>query len=288
MMWFIFALIAALSAASSRTLIKLTSRDREETILFLRYLFAVPFALLMIPLFGIPVIGPWFWPAIIIGCMLDVTVSVMIINAIDHSDMSKSIPFIAFTPMFLLLTGFLILGEVPSYMGITGVMVIVVGAYALKMKMHESGPLEPFRRLFRERWSRYMLVTAFLMAVAGPVFKVAIIESSPAFILAVSFPLCLMFSLSYAFLKKDFQLVPNNSKMLVETFLLGVTLFITSIAFNFAVVDGLVPYVVSIKRLSIFFSVLIGTIWFREKHGLHNIIAGTIMVIGAMLIGIFS
>jgi len=265
---------------------KITKKEGVDTVVLSRFVFALIPTLAILPFFGIPIIGPLFWPAVIVACVLDVAATTLMIKALDHSAMSRSIPLLAFSPAFVLITGTIILGEFPTIIGIFGVLVVVLGAYVLKLKLHSGHHLEPFRRLVREKWARYMLVASIIMALAAPTFKTVVINSSPIFAMAVSFPICIAYTLVFTWIRREKVHIPTEPKRLIPLVLLGLSLFSAAILVNMAFVTGIASYIVSIKRLSIFFNVLIGTLIFKESHAKQSIIAGLIMVLGAIIIGL--
>ena len=52
-------------------------------------------------------------------------------RAMQLSPVSLSVPYLAFTPMLLLVTSYFLLGERPSWRGVLGVVVMTAGAYGL-------------------------------------------------------------------------------------------------------------------------------------------------------------
>ena len=66
------------------------------------------------------------------------------LKAIQVSPLGLTMPFLAFTPLFVIGTAWLFLGEVPSAAGVGGVVLVVAGAYALNL--HQAGGDGP--RLF--------------------------------------------------------------------------------------------------------------------------------------------
>jgi len=98
-------------------------------------------------------------------------------------------------------------------------------------------------------------------------------------------PLSAFFVIALTWIKREKVVIPTEPRRLLPLVLLGLSLFFLAITANTAFLTGPASYVVSIKRLSIFFNVLIGIVIFKEKHAVHSIIAGAIMVIGAILIG---
>ncbi len=85
------------------------------------------------------------------------------LRALQVSPISYCVPFLAFTPLFLLPTGIIFLHESVSGGMVTGVGLVVAGALVMNRQMFARGPLEPLRAIFRQRGSRYMLIVALLL-----------------------------------------------------------------------------------------------------------------------------
>ena len=58
------------------------------------------------------------------------------------------------TPLFLLITSPIILGEFPGFLGVVGIVFIVAGSYVLHLKSHRNNFWDPFRCLIREKGLR--------------------------------------------------------------------------------------------------------------------------------------
>ena len=102
-------------------------------------------------------------------------------KAIKVSPLSLTIPFLSFTPVFMILTGFLVLGEVPNKWGVFGIGFVVAGSYALHSAEVTHGYLAPFRAIFKEPGSWLMLIVSLLYSVLAVLGKKAIQHSSPVF-----------------------------------------------------------------------------------------------------------
>lgn len=55
-------------------------------------------------------------------------------RALSISPISLTVPYLSFTPAVLLLTAFLLLGEVPSFFGVCGVTIVAFGGYLLSLR----------------------------------------------------------------------------------------------------------------------------------------------------------
>ena len=240
--------------------------------------------------------------------------TVLYMKALRYSDLSISVPMLTFTPLFLLVTSPLILGEFPSLLGLLGIFLIVSGSYLLNIKEWKQGYLAPFKALFRERGPKLMLIVAFLWSITSNYDKVGALNSSPIiWILAVNLfiaicmiPLILKYSLTSSQEisvlspasqktsglspsskirssrdKNNIVLIQQNIKILV---IMGILSTLTSIFQIYAITLTLVAYVIAIKRTSVVFSVLWGHYIFHEKGVKERLLGASIMVLGVVLI----
>jgi len=163
MCWLPLALASAILTATknviTRRLVFLTD---TETIIYAEFLLSSLFTFVLVLFTGVPEIKPAFYYSISIASIIDVIAVVFFVKAIASAQLAKTIPLVAFTPIFLIGTSFVILGELPSFFGLMGIVVIVFGAYLLKLESIRTGLLEPIKCLWRDKSSRYMLLAAFL------------------------------------------------------------------------------------------------------------------------------
>ena len=245
--------------------------------------FALPFLLPLVFIFGIPHLGSNFWIALIIDGVLNVFTIILYMRAIKVSDLSITVPLVAFTPMFLLITSPLILGEFPTPLGVVGVLLIVFGSYLLNITKISDGLLGPFKALLRKKGPKLMLFVAFLFSITSNIDKIGVQNSSPIF-WAFSINLFVMLAIiPLIFFKSDhdFSSIKTDFKVL---FPIGFFSALTIIFQMIAISLTLVAYVISIKRVSVVFGVLWGRFVFKEK-GIKERLAGTsVMVLGVALI----
>jgi len=162
----------------------------------------------------------------------------------------------------------------------------VAGSYLFHVESSRQSFWQPFRMMFQDKGSRYMLGTAFGFSLAIPFFKNAILNSSALFALGVTLSFSTLLLLTYHLLLRRRSLndiLPGKQarKILIG---LGVTVFCVALSVNLAFTTGLVSYVVSIKRLSILLNIVIGFLFFQEQGLRRNLSAGGIMLLGALLI----
>lgn len=284
MIWIIFATLTALfesfkDVASKRGLKTLD----EYVVAWSMIFFTLP---LMFPLLGIieiPQLGKNFIWALLAGGTFNVISMLLYIRAIKLADLSLAVPLVTFTPLFLLVTSPLIVGERPTAMDAVGIVCIVIGSYILNLNKQQQGYFAPFRALLKEKGSQLMLLVAFIWSLSSTIDKVGVQNSSPTFwaIANYSYIAAGMFPIMLYKSRNSLQQVSQNLPTLVPIgFLQGLVVLCQMQAISLT----LVAHVISIKRMSALLSVIWGHLIFKEK-GLKERAAGaTIMVMGVLFI----
>jgi len=204
-------------------------------------------------------------------------------RAIKSSELSITVPMVAFSPLFLLITSPILLGEFPSHAGLAGIVLIVAGSYLLHINKISGGLFAPIKALFENPGPRYMMLVALIWSITANFDKIGVMNSSPMF---WSFSLALFLSISmfpialitnrnlFGTLKKNFfRLLP------IGLFQSGAMLF-HMVAVQFA----LVAYVVAIKRSSTALGVVWGALFLKEKNMKQKLLGVSIMLGGVVLI----
>ncbi len=308
MLWVFLALIGAVSNAAYFILIKnyITTRD-PGVLTALGFLFS---ALLLIAISGtrgFPALGPAWYSAVIISGILNIIGLSLVFRAMESSDLSLSMPMLSFTPVFLIGTSYLLLHEVPSMAGIAGICIIVSGSYVLNIAAEHEHILDPVLSMIRNRGSWYMLIVAFLFAASVNYDKIAMLNSDP--FLGMAFTL-LIISIAFGIFTlvsgtatgrsirpgRDGAAFPASlpgagfsfRPYIIPAFLTGILVSAECVSINYAYTLQIAPYVIAIKRLSIIFMVLYGTVICAEDEIRVRILGSVMMVGGAVIILLFA
>jgi drug/metabolite transporter (DMT)-like permease len=193
-------------------------------------------------------------------------------SAIKVSPLSLSLPMLSFSPVLLLFTSRVMLGEELPGMGILGVFMVFVGSYILNISRIKAGLLEPIKAIFKERGSVYILIVVLIWSITANLDKMGVSSSSPIFWsfsmslgLGVLGLLALKLRISFNF--------PFLYLSLADTL---------STLFHMIAISLIpVPYVISVKRLSVLFSSLWGIIFLGESANLIGIL---FMILGGIII----
>lgn len=234
---------------------------------------------------GMPPLGDDFFAALASGVGLNLVAVTLYMRAIKASDLSLTLPMLTFTPLFMLATSPLMLGEFPDIWGGLGIIMIVSGAYALHVGRGGRGILAPFRVLWSEPGPRIMLLVAFLWSFSANLDKIGVINSSPAFWL-FSFFVAMTLGLTPLVLLRSHRPLTQIRHNFKGLFFVGVFGALALILQMWALTLTLAAYVISVKRMSVVFGVLFGHFLFGEKGLARRLICAAMMVAGVALISL--
>lgn len=283
MMWIPLAFGVALFDSLKNVLAKRTLKNIDEYVVAWSNSFFSAIFLIPILLFGLPEIKPMFLVGLIVSGTLNVAALVFFMKSIKSGDLSNTVPLTTISPLLLLITSPLIVGEFPSFKGILGMISIVIGAYLLNFKKDDKDFFAPFRAIVKEKGPRYMLIVVLIWAVTANFDKIGVVNSSPLFYsFAVQLYIgILMLVFVIPRFKKNPQTFNQNLKALVGV---GILSTLTIICHMLAISMTIVPYVISIKRTNSILSVIFGRIFFKEGHLQERLFAAILMFIGVLLI----
>jgi uncharacterized membrane protein len=284
MIWFVYSFLAAFFESMKDVFSKKSLKNIDEYIVSWSFwFFSLPFLLPLLFIIDIPALGNRFWIALLIGGSLDAVTSILYMKAIKYSDLSLTVPMVAFTPLFLLLTSPLIVAEYASPLGLMGLLLIVLGSYTLNIKDIHGGFFAPFKALWKQKGPKLMLLVSFIWSITSNIDKVGVQNSSPIFwpVAVNSFVTIVMLPLV---LHRSGRNVKHISMSYLTLVLVGMFSALTAIFQMMAITMTLVAYVISIKRTSTIMSVLFGYLIFKETNIKERLLGVIIMVIGVLLI----
>ncbi|MEE9514879.1 MAG: DMT family transporter, partial [Candidatus Brocadiales bacterium] len=185
MTWFHYSIISAFFTANSVAISKKALEGSDVyTVAWVRYGYALPFLLCMLAFTEIPPLDSVFFLVNLIQVPLNGLAIVLYIRAIKYSPLSLTLPYLALTPVFLIGTSYVMLGERPDSSGLIGILFVALGAYLLNVRATREGLLGPLRAILDEEGSLLMIGVAFIYSITGNLSKIAILHSSPTFFAA--------------------------------------------------------------------------------------------------------
>jgi drug/metabolite transporter (DMT)-like permease len=227
----------------------------------------------------------WGWVAILMP--LEILAMWLYMQAIRESPLSLTLPYLAFTPVFNVLTGYLLIGEQVSPTGFAGILLVVCGAWLLNLKAARNGTgwsiLAPFRAIARERGSRLMLITAALYSLTSVLGKAALLYVTPGFFgsfyfVALGGVTVLLFGSRNI---GNWRALGRHPRAHLA---IGACMAIMVVTHFYAIEHIEVAYMIAVKRTSLLFGMLYGAWLFHEQGLSRNLAAGALMIFGVFLI----
>jgi drug/metabolite transporter (DMT)-like permease len=288
MLWLPLSLMAAFSLATVDAMTKrFFSGLMPYEMAMIRLVYTVPW--LAGSLFFIPLARPdsTYFMAIAAAAPLEICAMYCYMMAIKTSPLSLTLPFLAFTPAFIILTGKIFLGENLNPNGIAGIILIVVGSYCLNISSIKGGLFEPIKAVLNEPGSRLMLLVSFIYSITSVLGKIGVIHSNPYFFGCTYFIALTLLMTALMPLMPEISLRRLTSLPL-KGMAIGAIYAVMVFCHMLAISQVETAYMVSVKRTSLLFGILYGAWWFREKKIGERMFGAVIMLLGVFLIGFFS
>ncbi|EGB13944.1 protein of unknown function DUF6 transmembrane [Pseudodesulfovibrio mercurii] len=288
MTWFLLSVGAAFFMASNSAFIKRFFSDLSPwEMSLIPYFYGLPLFLAALMFIDIPPIGPDFLPSLAWVLPLLMISIVLYYRAIHVSPLSLTLPFLSFTPVFVLFTGGLILDESLKPQGILGMLLVVAGGYVLNLDSARYGLLGPVKAIWKEPGSALMLVVAVLFGLTSVGGKVIILNSSPMFAAVVIFALYGVL-LTLILLATGKASLKNLTRKPLLGAVAGLIVFAEAACHNTAMTMTAAAYMITIKRTAGIFSVLYGWLLFKETGIRFRLIGTIIMTTGAAVIALWG
>jgi len=288
MEWFWITLLCAFSYATADMLTKrLLSGCSARELVVVRFL--APGVLLLPVLVAFPpqqIAAPfWWWLAGLLP--LEIFAMWLYMQAIRTSPLSQTLPYLAFTPVFAVLTAWLLLGETVTAKGMAGICLVVAGAWLLNLPNNRTrgGPLHHrlLAAIAHERGSQLMLAVAAIYSLTSVMGKGAMQYVAPLTFGALYFAILGVASLA-VFSIGD----PGVGRILwrrpAAALLVGAAMAVMALTHFIAINQVEVAYMLTVKRASLLFGILYGALLFGEPRLRANLAWGGLMLAGVALI----
>ena len=284
--WVFLALISAFTLATSDALTKKAlAQTNEYLVAWFRLLFSIPLLLLFWIFVPVPKLDMQFYKAFAFALPLEIIALVLYIKALRISPLSLTLPFLSLTPVFLILSSYLILGERVSFQGSIGIIFITAGGYTLNLHELRRGIFEPFKAITREKGSILMIGVALIYSITSSLGKMAIEHSSALFFGITYFiAVTVIFAPIALWMGRTEKKIFISEKQFKGLMLPGIFYSIMIISHMVAISLTKVAYMISVKRTSLMIGIIYGYLLFKEKNIRERISGAVLMFIGFVMI----
>ena len=284
-MGFLVAIANAAAVSFQDVLVKKLTGENKFFLIWARVAGALPALALLVTVFGFWSIPPWpFWMLIVgVSAPLEVLAFWLGYTALQKMPLSLAAPLHGFTGVFLIPVGYFILGEVPSIIGLAGVLSVFAGASFLGRGGPKGGLAGSFRNVLATPGSWAILAAAFIVTVPISIAKISFRYAPPLLTAFYITAAVALFLLPLAFYGGIGVRIRGNGRLIIGSALISAVSF----SLHYTGLSLLqAAYFISTKRLSILFNVLYGKMFFREDHTRERLIGALLMVAGVILIAL--
>jgi drug/metabolite transporter (DMT)-like permease len=285
--WFFWGLGSAVGLATSDALMKRFFTDLSPYgMVLLRLGYTVPILTIGWLWTSVPELSPQFLLVVALALPLETAAALLYMLALKSAPLSVCTPIMAFTPIFLIVTGWLLLHEALNYWGILGIVGIALGSYLINAQERHQGWLAPWTALWRLPGSRWMLMAAGLYAITSALGKLAVLYSAPTFF-GIFYP-TIFSGVMLAGYPWSSRPGGQMTKRPLWGLLVGSCMAASILCHFHGISLAPAAYLIALKRTSLLFSVLYGGLWLGEGQLRSRLTGAGCMVAGVLLITIWG
>jgi len=285
--WHILALTSAFfSAAAAIAEKKVLFKEKA---LHFSVLFAVFNFLLAIPFFffiNYSLLTSSGLLVVFIKSIFESLAFLCVMIGLKNLEISNALPLLVLTPGLVAIFAFLTLGEALTGIEILGIIFLLLGTYLLQLRLRQKF-LDPWKAFFKSK-GYYYIIAALILFTTTSILDKAVLKNFKV-------PLNAFMGFQHLFLAiifLSFIIFSGKSKGMKSTIKHSWTIILLISIFTIiyrytqynAVKLAPVALVISIKRISVFFAIIIGGRMFRDHNLVQRAIATLIMLVGAVMV----
>lgn len=282
MLWFGLSVGSALFQVLRNMVMKRLGHALDETInVWGRFTFILPFAAIPLVVEGLPEVQSGVYWYCLLFAITQITGTQCLAVALKVAEISLVTALWKLSVVLLVVWGYLFLGERPSPLGLTGVLVCVAGVYLLNVSRARVSIWAPLVSLVRDRGQRYTLGAALFYAPSVVFIKKIALLSSPSFAVFMGYLFCAVLVTPWAVYRsaRHFRQIGGHWLGFVG---LGAFAALSTQLGTTAYTLTVSSYVETVKQIEILLALLIGYVVFGEGARIRQIWLGCLV----MLLGI--
>lgn len=273
MVWFVLAFIGGLLETAFYSIYKKhAGKANLDEFSAASYFFAGVIALAVSIFYGIPQITGTFLAVMAVYILLNSFFVILYQRALELSDISLVLPILSLTPAFQIVVSSFFGGFVSPF-GAFGILILVFGIFLTNYT----------KKISLEKGVIIMIFGALVAAVLNDLNKITIIYSDVIFAAALSY-----LGLGIFFFAKTGFATTQLRKRFRWLLSAGMILAAAGLILNIALLIGIVPYVISLKRLGLVSGSSVAGRFFGEKHLMLRLAGGIVMVLGTAIILLYG
>lgn len=284
--WFLLASLSAIllgfnSIVQKKVLIKEYASAFLSAAQILMFLMAVP--LLFTAKVYFPDLG--IFVLITIKCLFYVLFITFTMLALRKMEVSEFAPLTNFSPIFLLIMSFFLLGERLTSIKLIGVILIVLGGYFLELR---DGWASPFKKLKNNKHLQFLFLGLFSASVSALldkyILRVINVETFIFHQRLITAVFLILVSIIFYDGIKDIARVYKRSFawVFLASFFYAAGDYVYSMAV--AIPAAMISLIIPIKRMGNLIPTISGGVFFKEKNITIKTVSCLVMILGVYLI----
>lgn len=232
-------------------------------------------------------IEPRFFLIIFVAGTLGAAAFLFLAKAIRHLPISSVYPLLNFGPALSALLAFIFLGEKITLLQLGGIILLIIGAYALEVDHSLSNLKKPLIRFLKSRYMHFIFLALLLYGITSVIDRYVLTNGVSIFtyIFLAHVTIAIVMLLFIIVYHDGFKGVVNGVKRYGKWIFI-VSVFMTSHRLLQAQAISLAPVsiVLAVKRMSTLVTTAVGGKLFHESGLKIKIIACCIMIGGVLLV----
>lgn len=285
--WFPIALVCALVTACCDAVCKRIMANNDEWITGTIVLGVA--SLVLLPLFLSMPLRPVSQELVIllaIALPLEIFAYYLFLSSIRMAPLSLTLPLLAFTPVLTIFSSVFLLDERISVTGGVGIAMVTIGAYLLNANLIRLNILAPIKAIFASPGSRRMLLVAFIWSVTSSLGKkgIQLYDAIPFGCVLLFGDLVVFALITVLRVRAGFADARVRSVTWVLFLVAGLFMAAAEVTHFVSLSSAPVAYMISVKRLSLVFGVILGWLFFGEQQIRYRLGGASAMVAGVFFI----
>jgi uncharacterized membrane protein len=217
---------------------------------------------------------------------LEVFAYYLFLSSIRMAALSLTVPLLAFTPVLTIVSSWAILGEHITITGAFGILLVTVGAYVLNGDLANRHILAPIKAIFKHPGSRRMFLVSVIWSVTSALGKKGVIlyDAIPFGVVLVTGDLVIFALMAFFRVRMGWSECCVRKNVPGLFLLAGFLMAAAEVAHFVAISLTPVAYMISVKRLSLVFGVIMGWLFFDERNISYRLMGASTMVCGVFFI----
>ena len=224
-----------------------------------------------------------YWRIVPVVVVLNVVANLLFLRSVTLSPLGRTVPFLAFVPVFATLAGIFVLDEIPRPMQWAGIGLVVVGGFTVNAERLHLGSL--LGSIRREPGSPLMLAVGVLWGISAPIEKIGIERTTVAWhatVIGVGVGVVILSLMAMRGGMQEMKSLRRVPWLFAAAVVVGVAAFLLQLL-GFR--EGFVGLVETVKRVvGMPLALLLGMMFFGERPTAAQWGAVGVMSVGVVLV----